>query len=474
MADSRSNAVGQAGPRGSQPPELPPPSTRYFVFAMVLLVVGFVVLQVHAARLQVQLHEFHHQASIERIHIELGTQIRRGCRLLYVGLLEHWHGRSYAHWQQLEAEVADKSRALASTPATDDEDEQGRAQLLRAANEWVTRLRDVIERGEGPQVLEEMRARQALVDQWSDKVIDADVRAGARFDGLHRAVQGQWTAVEAVAAILLVLIAIVAMWWRARVRARTTDLEQRRREGERAARSEFFTNMSHELRTPLVSIGGFASMVEDNPSTNEDVRGYARKILHVSRELLAIINNILDVAKLESDHMKFFIEPVAITEVLERCIARAEGLIGHKPLKLTLDVQPDVPRVRGDFVKLQQVFTNIVGNAVKFTEKGEVITSVRPAGKNVVIEVQDTGIGIEPQSLQSIWEPFRQVDHKVSRKFGGSGLGLAIVHAVVTRLGGTVSAESTVGVGTMFRVTLPADFSKAPPTPSSKKSLSQF
>jgi len=440
---------------------------------MMLLVVGFVILQVHAARLQVRLHQLHRQASIERVHIELGTQIRRGCRLLYVGLLEHWHGHSYAQWQQLQNEVADKSKALANTPATDDEDEQARVRLMQAVNEWVTRLQEVIERGEGPQALEEMRGRQALVDQWSDKVIDADVQAGERFDRMHRAVQGQWTAIEVVGASLLVLIAIVAMWWRARVRARTTDLEQRRREGERAARSEFFTNMSHELRTPLVSIGGFASMIEDNPGTNGDVRGYARKIHHVSRELLAIINNILDVAKLESDHMKFFIEPVAITEVLERCIARAEGLIGHKEVKLTLEVEPEVPRVRGDFVKLQQVFTNIVGNAVKFTEKGEVVTRVRPAGKSVIIEVQDTGIGIEPQSLQSIWEPFRQVDHKVSRKFGGSGLGLAIVHAVVTRLGGSVAAESTMGEGTTFRVILPADFSKAPPTPSSKKSLSQ-
>ncbi|WP_394827592.1 sensor histidine kinase [Pendulispora albinea] len=448
--------------RSSKSPP-PAPASRRFLLATALLVIGFVMLQVHAARLQVELDELHRRGSIERVHIELGTQIRRNCRLLYVALLEHWHGHPSTVWESRFTEVGRLLSSLMAASADDPEEDQARAHLREVVDAWVERLRSVLARGEGPSELDGMRLLHAHVDEWADKVLDADVRAGQLFDAQHGTVRNQWIIVEAIAASILVCIAVVAVWWRLRVRAASSYVEQTRRDHERAARSEFFTNMSHELRTPLVSIGGFASMIEDNPSTMPDVRSYARKINHVSRELLAIINNILDVAKLESDHMKFFIEPVSIQEVLERCIARAEGLIGHKPLKLALQVPApeSVPRVRGDFVKLQQVFTNIIGNAVKFTEKGQIVTRVSSEGKSVVVEVQDTGIGIEPQSLQTIWEPFRQVDHKVSRKFGGSGLGLAIVHAVITRLGGAVSVESTVGVGTTFRVTLPVDANPA-------------
>ncbi|HWL87880.1 MAG TPA: HAMP domain-containing sensor histidine kinase, partial [Polyangiaceae bacterium] len=379
-----------------------------------------------------------------------------------VALLEHWHGQHNDTWES----TASDAMQAANTLGTDNEDD-GRAHLHDVVITWVSRLREVIARGEGPAALEEMRARQGRVDEWANRVIDADVRAAERFDRLHGEVLVRWRIEEGIAASLLVCMALVTAWWRLRVRAATTHLEQTLRENERTARSQFFTNMSHELRTPLVSIGGFASMIEDNPTTTPDVRSYAEKINHVSRELLAIINNILDVAKLESEHMKFFIEPVSIQEVLERCITRAEGLVGHKPVTLGLRIEPGLPRVRGDFVKLQQVFTNIIGNAVKFTEKGEIVTRARAVGKNVVIDVRDTGIGIDPQALQTIWEPFRQVDHKVSRKFGGSGLGLAIVHAVISRLDGNVSVRSTVGVGTTFRVILPI----ADPSLKSERSI---
>jgi signal transduction histidine kinase len=315
----------------------------------------------------------------------------------------------------------------------------------------------------GAEALAEVRQRVALVDHWVTRVLEVNFAAGRRTDDELKVNQDLRSMNQLGVAITAAILVVLEVWRRGRLASEARALAQVRAEKEKAAavRSEFFTNMSHELRTPLVSIGGFASMIETK-SADPALKELGQRIGKVAKDLLGIINNILDVAKLESEHAQFLIEPVSIAEVLERCTSRAQGLVAGKPLKLEVSIEPGLPRVRGDFVKLNQVFTNLIGNAVKFTEKGSVVARASAAGAQVLVEIKDTGVGIDPRALETIWDRFRQADYKVSRKYGGSGLGLTIVRGVVTRLGGTVSVESTPGLGTTFSVRLPVDDTPPP------------
>jgi two-component system, sensor histidine kinase and response regulator len=219
------------------------------------------------------------------------------------------------------------------------------------------------------------------------------------------------------------------------------------------------TSMSHELRTPLVAIRGFASDVEEHPGVDDTVRERARRIHQEARTLLGMINNILDAAKIEAGQVQLLFEDVSLDAVLRRCVARCQGLLRDKTVALSLSVPEGTPPVRADFVKLQQVFINLISNALKFTEKGRVRVHVRgekdvPEGM-VAVEIEDTGIGIAPETLRRIWTPFQQADASVSRQYGGTGLGLSIVRGIVELHGGTIGVRSTPGVGSTFTVLLP-------------------
>jgi signal transduction histidine kinase len=241
--------------------------------------------------------------------------------------------------------------------------------------------------------------------------------------------------------------------------------EEMRRVQELAAqqRAQFFANMSHELRTPLVAIRGFASMISIEPLAGAAAQEHAEQIEAQAQELLGIINNILDSAKLEAGRVELEIEDVDVAEVVDRCVQRCLGLVGDKALELTGDV-PVGLRARADFVKLQQVLTNLIGNAVKFTAQGSVRVRARAGEGAVEIEVVDSGIGIEPAVLEQIWEPFHQGSGSVNRQFGGTGLGLSIVRGLVERMGGQVRVRSTPGQGSTFTVSLPEATPAAPPT----------
>jgi signal transduction histidine kinase len=277
--------------------------------------------------------------------------------------------------------------------------------------------------------------------------------------------------------IFLVSIAVtiggIVVWrLRTRVRARSQEFDRLEQARTAALQSQFFASMSHELRTPLVAIRGFASDVEEHPGVDEVVRERSRRIHEEAMGLLAMINNILDAAQIESGRTQLWFEEIALEGVLARCVSRCQGLLRDKPVELTLEVQPDLPPIRADFIKLQQVFTNLIGNAIKFTEKGSVRVRASSGGgtpdDKVVVEIEDSGIGIAAATIPLIWNPFQQADASIARRYGGTGLGLSIVRGIVELHGGSIHVRSTPGTGSTFSVTLPRDrrLTRAPPRPS--------
>ena len=263
-----------------------------------------------------------------------------------------------------------------------------------------------------------------------------------------------------------------------RIRAATRHLEDQNaqllwqaHEVEKANRlkSEFLASMSHELRTPINAIIGYAALLLEGmfgPLSDQQ-----REPLDRSRaaadHLRALIDDILDLAKIEAGKMEFLREPLSIKDTLLEASQQMEPMIRRKTLSYTVDVHPDTPTIVSDHTKLKQVFLNLLSNAMKFTNKGGVSVVARPHAMGVRIDINDTGIGIRPEHLSVIWEDFRQVDQSRTREFGGTGLGLSITRKLLERLGGTISVESIVGVGTTFTVMLPLEAPVERATPSS-------
>ncbi|HTI64003.1 MAG TPA: ATP-binding protein [Gemmatimonadaceae bacterium] len=251
-----------------------------------------------------------------------------------------------------------------------------------------------------------------------------------------------------------------------RIQEATADLaEQNARlqwqsqEVERAnkLKSEFLASMSHELRTPINALIGYSSLLLDgvlgevNPKQQDALsRGRA-----AAEHLLALINDILDLAKIEAGKMPLRLENVSLREVMLEVGQQIEPMVRKKQLEFVLDVDPDCPAIYSDRTKIKQVLLNLLSNAVKFTTKGHVTVETRCAPDGIRIDVLDTGIGIRPSDLEAIWEDFRQVDQSRTREFGGTGLGLSITRKLLERLGGRVMVKSTYGEGSTFSVFLP-------------------
>ena len=241
------------------------------------------------------------------------------------------------------------------------------------------------------------------------------------------------------------------------------DLARNARKLEATSRykSEFLANMSHELRTPLNSSLILAKLLVDNKDgtlTGEQVR-YASAIHASNNDLLTLINDILDLSRIEAGHVEIAAEPLSVDAVLERVRETFTPLTTEKGLALRIELAPGAPtRLVGDEQRLRQVVKNLVANAVKFTESGEVALRVDAApGERVRFTVSDTGIGIDPAQLDVIFEAFRQADGSTSRKFGGSGLGLSISRDLAQRMGGDISVASEPGRGSTFTLELPVD-----------------
>ncbi|HXT18767.1 MAG TPA: ATP-binding protein [Gemmatimonadaceae bacterium] len=251
-----------------------------------------------------------------------------------------------------------------------------------------------------------------------------------------------------------------------RVREATADLaEQNARlqwqsqEVERAnkLKSEFLASMSHELRTPINALIGYSALLLDGVlgDLNTKQRDALSRGRLAAEHLLALINDILDLAKIEAGKMPLHLEDVPLREVTLEVSQQVEPMVRKKQLDFSMDVAADCPAIYSDRTKIKQVLLNLLSNAVKFTNKGRVSIEARCAPGGVRIDVTDTGIGIRQSDLQAIWEDFRQVDQSRTREFGGTGLGLSITRKLLERLGGSVTVQSTYGEGSTFSVFLP-------------------
>ncbi|MBK8061459.1 MAG: hypothetical protein IPK33_27215 [Gemmatimonadetes bacterium] len=252
----------------------------------------------------------------------------------------------------------------------------------------------------------------------------------------------------------------------ARVAARTAELQEALRRAEEASvtKSRFLANMSHELRTPLNSVIGFSSVLMKNRAgrLTASELDLIERILSNGKHLLSLINDILDISKIEAGRMVLDIDEVDMVALAHETISQLEGQVAGKPVLLRYDGPARAPLVKNDLGKLRQILINLVGNAIKFTDRGEVLVRVETdsLGEVTAIGVHDTGVGIPRERLEAIFLPFEQADSSTSRRFGGTGLGLAICRSLSEMLGGALAVESTPGYGSSFRLILgelPAD-----------------
>ncbi|MDY7225832.1 response regulator [Hyalangium rubrum] len=234
--------------------------------------------------------------------------------------------------------------------------------------------------------------------------------------------------------------------------------EERAREAEAAARlkSEFLANFSHEIRTPLNGIIGYCDLLMREEGNRLTAHG--RRDLSVvktnAKTLLALINDILDLSKIEAGRVEVVVERVDLQELGEECLATVREYLKGKDVDLTINVEERARYLRSDALKLRQVMLNLLSNAAKFTDSGEVALSARAEGNELIITVEDTGVGMPADQLPFIFEKFRQVDGSTTRKVGGTGLGLAIVRELSKVLGGDVTVSSVLGRGSTFTVRL--------------------
>lgn len=224
-------------------------------------------------------------------------------------------------------------------------------------------------------------------------------------------------------------------------------------------KSEFLATMSHELRTPMNAIEGFTSIMLKRMAGveyNEKAERYLHKVQSNSQRLLGLINDFLDLSRIESGRMQLAHLPISPKEMAHKWRESLGVLAENKGLEFHLMVDPELPEtIYGDEEALSKIAINLIGNAAKFTKEGSVSLDLRKQDHNMVVEVKDTGIGIPPHARDFIFEEFRQVDQSSKREFGGTGLGLAIVQKLAREMGGSVSLESDVGVGSTFTVLVP-------------------
>ncbi|MFO1121344.1 MAG: ATP-binding protein [Hyphomicrobiales bacterium] len=224
------------------------------------------------------------------------------------------------------------------------------------------------------------------------------------------------------------------------------------------AKSEFIANMSHELRTPLNAIIGFSDMLHTQTvSSPEKVQQYTGYIKQAAEHLLALINGILDVSKIQAGKLSVDREPVEMASILSSCLLIIDAKAKEKSIALETLVAPEMPKIMGDPLRIKQVLINLVGNAVKFTPQGgRIRVDVRPLQDGyAVIEVTDTGCGMTPAEIETAMRPFGQIDTAFSKRHEGTGLGLPIAYALARLHGGDLRIDSQKDHGTRVTVILP-------------------
>jgi signal transduction histidine kinase len=244
-----------------------------------------------------------------------------------------------------------------------------------------------------------------------------------------------------------------------RIEARTRELQEANLRLETASqhKSQFLANMSHELRTPLNAILGYTELILDGiyGGVTDRLEEILRRVQHSGQHLLGLINDVLDLSRIEAGELRLSLNDYSMGEVVQSVVTAVEPLAAEKELTLSVSVSPDLPTGRGDERRIAQVLLNLVGNAIKFTDTGQVGMMVRASDSEYVVSVADTGPGIPPPDQKRIFEEFHQVDSSSTRSKGGTGLGLSIARRIVELHGGRIWVESEPGQGSTFSFTLP-------------------
>ena len=242
------------------------------------------------------------------------------------------------------------------------------------------------------------------------------------------------------------------------------EIQEKNEQLETASRhkSQFLANVSHELRTPLNSIIGFTRIVQRKTETQIEKlqKDNLQKVLISSEHLLNLINELLDLAKIEAGRMEAYAETFKLDEILRVATTTVEPLLKTGQVKLVTEIAPNIPPLKTDRDKLKQAMLNLLSNAAKFTEQGEIKVAAWRDDGMLKLTVSDTGIGMKQEALAMIFEEFRQADMSSTRKYGGTGLGLAIVKKFINLMGGDIVVESEVGKGSKFTITLPMELKK--------------
>jgi PAS domain S-box-containing protein len=235
---------------------------------------------------------------------------------------------------------------------------------------------------------------------------------------------------------------------------RTAKLEA---ESANRAKSIFLANMSHELRTPLNSIIGLSELTLEQAAERGDTEEaeITQRVVNAGRHLLSLINDILDISRVESGRIELHAEVVRVDYLLDNVITAMQPLAKANGNTVVLEPVSDACHACVDVVRLRQVVLNLVGNAIKFTRNGEVKVGLACSDEQLRITIADSGIGMTPEQLQRVFDPFEQADRSIARRFGGSGLGLTISRQLLELMGGTIDVTSDIHVGTVFTVTLP-------------------
>ncbi len=231
-------------------------------------------------------------------------------------------------------------------------------------------------------------------------------------------------------------------------------------------KSAFLASMSHELRTPLNAVINFTRFVVDGDMgpVNAEQSEMLNESISSAKHLLKLINNILDMSKIESGSLKLFIEDnISMNSILESAVHTGRGLLAGKPVRLHSEIEPDLPLLRGDKQRMLQIVLNILGNACKFTEEGDIHVRARQQDGNILISISDTGPGIAPEDMGSVFEPFQQTKTGL-RQGGGTGLGMPIAKNLAEAHGGRLWLESEADKGTTFFITLPVKSAILQPT----------